>query len=110
MPTVVPQFVGCQLLPQAVDPLSHGTAYPRAWELSYTTTLVKSCYVAGWAWELSYTTTLVKSCYVAGRVEELLLFPLLFSGKVKKPGDNYCCAYSFRHTIPITAKCLTLDK
>jgi hypothetical protein len=53
---------------------------------------------------------LVKSCYVAGRVEELLLFPLLFSGKVKKPGDNYCCAYSFRHTIPITAKCLTLDK
>jgi hypothetical protein len=71
------------------DPLSHGR--PRAWALFHT-------------------IRLVKSCYVAGRVKELLLFPLLFSGKVKKPGDNYCCAYGFRHTIPISAKCLTLDK
>jgi hypothetical protein len=71
------------------DPLSHGR--PRAWTLSYT-------------------ITLVKSCYVAGQVEELLLFPLLFSGKVKKPGDNYCCAYGFRHTVAISAKCLTLEK
>lgn len=62
------------------------------------------------AWALFYTIRLVKSCYVAGRVKELFLFPLLFSGKVKKPGDNYCCAYVFRHTIPIGEKCLTLDK